>query len=274
MSSNAKQTPEWYEGGSGSTLVLMHGFGGTWRMWKPLLPLLEKQHRVIAATLPGHTGGVALNERASPVSISKAFAEQLKQRGIRDAHFVGQSLGGWAVYEMARFGLARSSLGLSPAGAWRDTEQMAAFMRGARSKIGIVPYLAPLLKLAFSLPSWRRRALANEMEHGERVSAADARDSLNRTLKMSILQEYFDEHIRPMRPLPAGCKTPLRVVWGAEDKVLTFADYGQPLLDLLGLPSALMLPGCGHNPVYDDTQGTAAAILEFTLAVDEGRWTN
>lgn len=141
------QTAEWYEGGRGSTLVLMHGFGGTWRMWKPLAPLIEKRHR---------------------------------------------------------------------------------------------------------------------------VTAADARDSLDRTLKMTILKEYFDEHLRPMRPLPADCKVPLRVVWGAEDKVLTFDGYGQPLLDLLGLKTHVMLPGCGHNPVYDDTQGVASAILDFTLAVDAG----
>jgi pimeloyl-ACP methyl ester carboxylesterase len=265
------QSPEWYEGGSGSTLVLMHGFGGTWRMWKPLLPLLEPHHRVIAATLPGHTGGIALNERASPVSIARAFAEQLKQRGIRDAHFVGQSLGGWCVYEMARFGLARSSLGLSPAGTWRDRQVMAAFMRDARSKIGVLPYLAPLLKLAMTVPALRKRVLANEMEHGERVSAAEARDSLSRTLKMTILKEYFDEHIQPMEPLPADCTTPLRVVWGASDKVLTFDEYGQPLLDLLGLRAPVMLPGCGHNPVFDDTQGVASAILDFTRAVDAGR---
>jgi pimeloyl-ACP methyl ester carboxylesterase len=271
MSNDPNQAPEWYEGGSGSTLVLMHGFGGTWRMWKPLLPLLEKQHRVIAATLPGHTGGITLNERASPVSISRAFAEQLKQRGIRDAHFVGQSLGGWAVFEMARFGLARSSIGLSPAGAWRDAQEMAGFMRDARSKIGVVPYLAPLLKLAMSWPALRKKVLANEMEHGERVTAADARDSLNRTLKMTILKEYFDEHLRPMRALPADCKTPLHVIWGANDKVLTFDGYGQPLLDLLGLRTHVMLPGCGHNPVYDDTQGVASAILEFTRAVDAER---
>ena len=72
--SAASGPPEWYEGGQGSSLVLLHGFGGTWRMWKPLLPLLEPHHRVIAPTLPGHTGGVALARRASPVSIAEALA--------------------------------------------------------------------------------------------------------------------------------------------------------------------------------------------------------
>lgn len=273
MSTESESASEWYEGGSGSTLILLHGFGGTWRMWKPLLPLLEPHHRVLVPTLPGHTGGIALTERASPVSISHAFARQLRARGIRDAHFVGQSLGGWMVYEMARFGLARSSLGLSPAGAWRDSGEMAAFMRKAQATAKAFPVLLPLLKLAVGSAWLRKKVMANEMEHAERVPPAEARDALERIRRMTIAVEYFDEHIQPMQPLAADCDVPLRVVWGASDKVLPFEAYGRPLLDLLRLDSAVMLPGCGHNPVWDDPQAVATAILEFTQGVDARRAT-
>ena len=46
-----------YVGGQGSDLVLLHGLGNTWEVWKPVLPALEARHRVIALTLPGHYGG-------------------------------------------------------------------------------------------------------------------------------------------------------------------------------------------------------------------------
>ncbi len=29
------EAPEWYEAGQGSTLVLLHGFGESWRVWRP-----------------------------------------------------------------------------------------------------------------------------------------------------------------------------------------------------------------------------------------------
>lgn len=268
MQFNPEVTPEIYSGGSGSTLVLMHGFGGTWRQWKPVLKQLEKHHRVIAATLPGHVGGIPMTEPASPVSISRAFAQQLRGLGIKDAHFVGQSLGGWMVWEMARFGLARSSLGLSPAGTWRDEEQKRLFMRRARSMFKLLPYVIPLMKLAVGVPALRKKVLANEMEHGERMPAAEARDALSRISKLTIGEEYMDENIRPMEPLPADCKTPLRVVWACEDKGLPYDQYGAPLVELLGLDSAVMLPGCGHNPLWDDPDAVVKAILDFTLAVD------
>lgn len=273
MKSDPNQFPEWYEGGNpnGSTLILLHGFSGTWRQYKPLLPLLEPHHRVLIPTLPGHVGGLPLKKRASPVSISEAFAEQLTARGIRDAHFVGCSLGGWMVYEMARFGLARSSLGLSPAGAWRDPSDMINFMRKARATYKFLPYLLPLMKLAAGSAALRKRMLAGGMQHGDRVPTAEIRDSLDRLGRLTIADEYLDINLKPMQPLPPDCKTPLRVTWGEFDQVLPFEQFGQPLLDLLGLDSHVTLTDCGHDPVYDNPQFVAATILEFTRSVDAAR---
>ena len=46
-----------HRGGTGTPLVLLHGFTDTWRTWKPVLPALEEHHDVFAPTLPGHHGG-------------------------------------------------------------------------------------------------------------------------------------------------------------------------------------------------------------------------
>ncbi|MES2490789.1 MAG: alpha/beta hydrolase [Pseudomonadota bacterium] len=270
MTSDPNQFPEWYEGGNpnGSTLILLHGFTATWRQYKPLLPFLEPHHRVIIPTLPGHVGGLPLKKRASPVSISEAFAEQLKARGISDAHFVGCSLGGWMVFEMARFGLARSSLGLSPAGAWRNESDMVDFMRKGRASFKLLPYLIPLMKIAVGVPALRKLLLAGGSQHGDRMPAADAREHLDKLQRLTIIEEYMDENIKPMQPLPPDCKTPLRVTWGEFDKVLPFEKFGQPLLDLLGLDSYVVLPDCGHDPSYDNPEFVAKTILEFTREVD------
>jgi pimeloyl-ACP methyl ester carboxylesterase len=262
------QASEWYEGGQGSTLVLLHGFGGTWRSWKPILPMLEKHHHVVAPTLPGHIGGIKLKKRASPVSISEAVAEQLQDRGIYNAHFVGQSLGGWAVFEMARFGLARSALGLSPAGAFSDRDEVIAFMRKGRSMLKVLPIIAPFLKLAVRSPALRKRVLAGEMQHADRMTVAEARNHFDRLLRMTIVKEYLDETLDPIKPLPADCSIPLRVAWGACDTTLPFDKFGQPLLDLLDLSSYITLEDCGHNPVWDDPQGVVKTILDFTREVE------
>jgi pimeloyl-ACP methyl ester carboxylesterase len=263
-------TPEIYQGGSGSTLVLLHGFGVSWRMWQPLFKLLEPHHRVIAPTLPGHSGGLRLGKKASPLSIAEALAGQLRERGIEQAHFVGQSLGGFQAFEMVRHGLARSALGLSPAGAWKEREVMLKFVRDTRATFKAFPYVLPLINPLLGLAPVRRFFMRNEMEHGERVSAAEVRDAFRRILGMTIVEEFLDENLQPIAPLPQNHGVPLRVVWCGSDRVLSFENYGQPLLEVLGLKSHGTLPGCGHNPNWDDPQAVAAAILGFTRAVEGG----
>lgn len=265
---------EWYEGGKdsgGSTLVLVHGFSVSWRIWKPVLPLLEKHHHIIAPTLPGHVGGPPLAERASPLSIARALAAQLRERGITQAHFAGQSLGGWLVVEMARMGLARSALGLCSAGAWRGPEDIQKFMRDGKGMLKWLPLLAPLLKLACGPAALRKLVLAREMQHGDRMEAADAREHFDRILRMTILEEFLDENLAPVAPLPADRQVPLRVIWGVNDVILPFERFGQPLLDALGLKSCVMLDDCGHNPMFDDPERVASEMLGFIRAVEGSR---
>jgi pimeloyl-ACP methyl ester carboxylesterase len=209
-----------------------------------------------------------MDKPASPLTISNALARQLRERGIRDAHFVGQSLGGFCVLEMVRHGLARSAMGLSPAGAWRDENEKRAFMRQALATYRKLPYMLPAIWPLLSIPALRKRIISGEMEHGERVPAAVLRDVFRRIKTLTIVEDYLDENVQPVKPLPVDSKVPLCVAWGGSDRVLPFESYGQPLLDLLGLKSHVDLPGCGHNPVYDDTQGVASAILKFTRSVE------
>jgi pimeloyl-ACP methyl ester carboxylesterase len=49
-----------HRGGSGTPLVLLHGFTDTWRTWELVLGSLERRHDVLAPTLAGHAGGPPL----------------------------------------------------------------------------------------------------------------------------------------------------------------------------------------------------------------------
>ena len=46
-------TLQFLEAGSGPVIVLLHGYAETSRMWRPLMPQLAGQYRVIAPDLPG-----------------------------------------------------------------------------------------------------------------------------------------------------------------------------------------------------------------------------
>src|SRR5438128_2090698 len=55
-----------YRGGVGSPLVLLHGVGGNWRVWTPVLPHLETNHEIFAPTLLGHGGAVPFADGVVP----------------------------------------------------------------------------------------------------------------------------------------------------------------------------------------------------------------
>ena len=97
-----------YAGGAGTPLVLLHGVGGTWRVWRPVLPLLERWHAVFAPTLPGHCGAERLAAGVVPSvhALADGVVEQLDRAGIDQAHIAGNSLGGWIALELARRGRA------------------------------------------------------------------------------------------------------------------------------------------------------------------------
>lgn len=263
--------PEVYEGGAGTPVVLIHGFGGNWRMWKPVLPILEKYHRVIVPTLPGHSGGVPLTQRATPAAIADALAAQLRARGLDQVHVVGQSLGGYMAMEMARRGVARSVLAISAGGAWKDDARMQKTLESIRATFKLMPYLKGPLSFLVGIKSLRKRFLKGDMEHGDRMSAAEARGMLHHGLNCTIALEFMNNGIPQIESLPADNKTPLRVVWCEKDSVLTFNEFGQPFLDRFGLKTHGILKGCGHLPMYDDPDAVAAAILENIRNVEEAK---
>jgi pimeloyl-ACP methyl ester carboxylesterase len=268
MSSFAAEHGDVYQEGSGEPLILLHGFGGTWRQWTPVLPYLLKHHRVIAPSLPGHFGGVDVKGKASPASIADALVAQLQSMGIKRAHVVGQSLGGYIAVEVARRGAARSVLAISPGGGWKDEAQKQKVLKKIRTGFKALPYITPILSPLLGITAVRKRLLQNEMAHPERMPAADVRGMLRSALKCKIAGEFLNGGIPAIERLPPRVNIPLRVLWCEHDKVLTFNEFGQPFLDALGLRTHGILPGCGHNPMYDDPAGVARAILEFTQSVE------
>lgn len=89
-------------GGSGSPVVLIHGWPQTWYGWWPIMPALAENHTVYAIDLPGLG-----DSSGSPTSYDKAtlaryvhglLADRL---GVRDARVVGHDFGAAVAFEYA-----------------------------------------------------------------------------------------------------------------------------------------------------------------------------
>lgn len=250
-----------HEGGRGEPLVLLHGVGGSWQIWKPVLPLLEKRYRVIAPTLPGHPGGVPLSGAPTAAALADALVEQLRARGIQTAHVVGNSLGGWLAVELARRGFARSVTALSPAGGWNRAEDFRALASNLLLRYRLMPAIY-LLFWPLMVSGGVRKGLARDtMERGHQIPTAEFRAML-RAFRGSRLMPGLFANTGPdggLQPL-GDSSVPLCAAWSEHDRILPFAIYGKPFLERLPHAVHLTIRGVGHVPMYDDPAAVVKVI--------------
>jgi pimeloyl-ACP methyl ester carboxylesterase len=88
----------WFEGGSGPTVMLVHGYGGAASNWTLVAPRLLERYRVIVPDLPGHGGSSAL---PAPPETVDPYAERLAALLGEPAVIVGHSLGAVVALRLA-----------------------------------------------------------------------------------------------------------------------------------------------------------------------------
>ena len=89
------------EKGSGFPLVLIHGLSDDLRFWEPLIPELSKIYRIIALDLRGHGKSEKPEGPYSIKQFSNDIYDLLLKLEIKKAHFVGFSMGGAILQQLA-----------------------------------------------------------------------------------------------------------------------------------------------------------------------------
>lgn len=87
--------------GRGPTLILLHGYAETSRMWKPIIPLLAERFTVIAPDLPGiGDSGIPANGLDMKTSAIRIHA-LARSLGVEKARVVGHDIGLMVAYAYA-----------------------------------------------------------------------------------------------------------------------------------------------------------------------------
>ena len=88
--------------GSGTPLVLVHGFLGSSKMWSPQTEFFKDNFRVIAPALPGFGKSQAIQSCDSIYCMAKSILDILELKKIDNFNLLGHSMGGMVVQEMAK----------------------------------------------------------------------------------------------------------------------------------------------------------------------------
>ncbi|MCX6246124.1 MAG: alpha/beta fold hydrolase [Bacteroidetes bacterium] len=89
------------ESGKGKTIVLLHGFTETSKIWDSFRNQLKKSFRVIVIDLPGHGKSESVEKIHTMELQAEVVYEVLKQRKVRKCVMVGHSMGGYVALSFA-----------------------------------------------------------------------------------------------------------------------------------------------------------------------------
>jgi pimeloyl-ACP methyl ester carboxylesterase len=150
-------------------MVCLHGFMDTWRTWELVLPMLEREHEVLAPTLPGHAGGSQLNPQTTVEAFIDAVEQWMDSAGVATAHLVGNSLGGYVALKLAARGRATSVVAFAPAGGWAPGDRSAvALLEAQRVLHAQAKAVAPRAQSSLGTLESRRaatRLITTQYEH-------------------------------------------------------------------------------------------------------------
>ena len=265
-----------HRAGSGSPMLLIHGFSASCGIWRPLLPTLEQHHDVLAATLLGHAGGpeYLAGSPATPDALADALERDMDSAGFERAHLVGNSLGGWLALELAARGRALSTTALSPAGGWNHGgPQTKRLGRLFRQNYRLVKLLGPRGAELMRRRRFRALALRDVASRPAEVPAALAVEMTQAAAACTIYLPLLEELTSTGFGDLAAIDSPVQIAWGTKDRILPWPAYAERFRRLAPDAQWVTLEGLGHCPMLDDAPLTTNTILELTHRVDAGRGT-
>jgi pimeloyl-ACP methyl ester carboxylesterase len=255
-----------HRGGSGSPLVLLHGFTDTWRTWELVLPALEREHDVLAPTLAGHAGGPPLPPDPGPGALADAVEAAMDAAGFETAHVAGNSLGGHVALQLAELGRARSVVALAPAGGWAEGDRSwAQTLEFFEERQRAVAEAAPHAEAIMATELGRRRAGEYMATNWERIPPELLAHQLRGAAGCAGADAMIEQARRQGWPVDLErIACPLRFVWGTADRLLPWPRAAARFREALWHADWIELEGIGHCPQLDAPVETAQLIADFT----------
>lgn len=250
--------------GQGPAIVLVHGYGASLDLWRPVQDALAREHRVIAVDLKGFGWSSRPPGDYSPAAQAELVWHLLDQLGVADVAIVGHSWGSSVSLAMT---LARPSKvrRIALYAAYVYDEQVPSFFRWARLD-GIGELLFGLyyregveerIGLAYHDPRFITQA---RVEH---VIAELARPGTTAAALAAARGQHFAAMSKRYREIAQ----PVLLLWGDDDAV-TPLRFGQRLAGVLPDATLRVYPACGHIPMVEAATATTRDLAAFLHEAD------
>lgn len=252
--------------GNGQPLLLIHGLGGSWRSWMPLINRLASQREIIAIDLPGHGKTPGLKGPTTISTLADTLTQFIQQNGLNGIDAVGSSMGARLVLELARRGnVIGAALSLNPAG-FGEGWQRHFFYVSLATSIRLVRSLKFIMPLLTRKQVARSILLAQFSSRPWNISPPLALTEMHNYIASPVFDELLHNlaYGKEQQGAPKGSVTkPLFIAWSRQDR-LCFPSQAKKALQLFPDAQLVWFNKCGHFPHWDKPGEVAELILLVT----------
>jgi 2-hydroxy-6-oxonona-2,4-dienedioate hydrolase len=241
-------------GASKSTIVLIHGLGASAERWEYVIPLFNKNYRVIVPDLIGFGYSDKPLVDYTTDFFSNFLANFLEKIGLEKTNIIGSSLGGQISAEYAY--VHKDSIGklvlVSPSGAMNhSTPALDAYVMAA---------LYPDKEGA-------ENAYKMMAAPGQNINPKIIEDFVTRmklpNAKMAFMSTLLG--LKNAEDIITKLKTitiPSLIIWGERDPVIPIK-YADSFVSSIQDCRFYRMDGCGHTPYVDEPEKFAKIVLDF-----------
>lgn len=233
---------------NGPVVVLVHGSPGTEKDFDSLAPLLAKHYRVIAPDLPGFGFSTHHIPDYSNRAHARYLIELLDQLHVPKAHFVGFSMGGGVVLNLANIAPERvASLTMMSAIGVQEMELLGNYylnhsIHGAQ--------LGGLWFLHNAIPHF------GWLDHS--------------MLDLSYALNFFDTDQRPLRKFLLAYAGPMLIIHGEHD-IMVPVEVAREDYRLVAQSELHLLPDENHFYLFSNPTRQAEILRSFVARVESNQ---
>jgi pimeloyl-ACP methyl ester carboxylesterase len=254
-------------------LVLVHGLSGCWANWLEQIPVLAREHRVVALDLPGFGSSPMPAHEITISGYARTLDALMDELGISAATLVGNSMGGFISAELAIAFPQRverlvliSAAGISTRPPPGRPSPMPVLVRSERILAACAAWVASRSDTVARRPRLREAALSLVTRHPSRLPAPLAAEQLRGAGTagfLPALQSIMDYDFRERLP-EIAC--PTLIVWGEGDRLITVRD-ADVFAELIPDSRKVIFEDTGHMAMLERPAAFNALLGEF---LDEG----
>lgn len=233
--------------GSGEILVLIHGFLFAKEIFNEVMPRLTDAYDVIAVDLPGHGLSEMENEIYSIYDYVDAIEEVLMHEGIKEATWLGHSMGGYIVLAALERNIPMNRAILAYSSDLADSEEQKEKRTKQQQQItelGVNSFVDEVIENFFA-----KDADKEKIEFARKIAYQASKEGLVVALEAM-------KNRRNQQTLLEQINKPILVIEGSEDKIV------KPIVTNNSLVQKV-ITNTGHMGMLENHEQFVVAVQEF-----------